>query len=335
MDGLCAKILESYNIHVKSAKKTKGYYVITTADSSYLLRKTSDSKERIVLRYELQEHLLNNDFLNIEKIHKTLDDNPFALMGDQRYVLSDHIAGHEADFDEPLELEKIMSKLASFHHKSEGLRSVAEQFYAECLTLRLSKMQKELSTLRKKITSTKSLSNFDILFLKNYDYYENNIHTAISLLGKANYQKKLDESFNKNTFSHNILKKETLVIKDGDVFITMLSGACVDHFSADIAMIISKYMKYSATRPINITKIVDMYSNFSHTKVDIDDLKIILARILLPSVFLKTAKEYYAKKRSWIPGELISELENEVSLRSAFCEYIEPLSRICEVHVDS
>lgn len=335
MDGLCAKILESYDIHVKSARKTKGYYVLTATEASYLLRKTSDSKERIWLRYELQEHLLNRGFSNIEKIHKTSDGNPFASVGEQRYVLSDYIIGREADFDEPFELEKIMSKLACFHHKSEELSGVSTQFYAECLTIRLSKMLKELSMLRKKIASTKSLSNFDLLFLRNYDYYENNIHTAMNLLDQADYKKKLDETFYKNTFSHNSLKKEALVIKDDDVFITMLSGVCIDHFSADIAMIINKYMKYSIARPINITKIVDMYSNFSHTKIDINDLKIILARLLLPSVFLKTAKEYYAKKRSWIPSELTSELENEVSLRPAFCEYIEPLSRICKISVDS
>ena len=329
MDGLCAKIMESYDIHTKSAKKTKGYYIITSTDSSYQLRKTSDSKERIELRYELQENLFGNGFFDIEKIHKTRDGNLFVLMGEQKYILNDHIIGREADFNDPLELKKIMSKLADFHKKNQGLRDIPKSFYAESLSVRLKKMYKELAVLRKKIAATKSLSNFDLLFLKNYDYYENNIHTALNLLDKADYQKKLDDTFDQNLFSHNMLKKESLVIKDDEVFITMLSGVCVDHFSADISLIINKYMKYSDERSIKITEITDMYSNSSHTKTDTNDLKIILARLLTPTVFLKTAKEYYAKKRSWVPSELTSELESEVSLRAAFCEYIEPLFRIC------
>ena len=335
MDGLYAKILENYDIQVKNSRKTKGYYIITTDSASYQLRKTSDTKERIELRYALQENLLSNDFSNIEKIHKTLEGNLFVSLGDQKYILSDHIAGYEADFDNPAELTKIMSKLADFHQKTEGLGNISKQFYAESLTASLAKMHKELSALRKKIASTKSLSNFDLLFLKNYDYYETNINRAISLLERANYQKKLDLTFGKNSFAHNTLKKESLVIKDNEVYFSMLSGVCVDHFSADIAMIINKYMKYSAEQQINITKIIDMYSDSSHTKIDTDDLKIILARLLLPSVFLKTAKEYYAKKRSWVPSELTSELESEVGLRAAFCEYIEPLVKICEINVDS
>ena len=331
MDGLCAKIIENYDIDVKNIKKTKGYYLINSSAASYALRKTSDTAERIEFRYKLQENLLANNFLNIEKIYPTCDGLLFMSHDEQKYILSDHISGEEADFDNRDELSKILSKLAEFHKKTVGLESLPEQFYAEDLNVRLTKMVSDFLMLRKKISTSKSLSNFDILFLKNHDYYESNINTAAALLHKANYHGKLMKAFSESSICHNMLKKETLVAKDNDIFISMLSGISVDHFSADISMIISKYMKYSAKRQIGIMEIIDMYSNSGYNKLDEADYMIILARLLMPSVFIGTAKQYYMKKRSWAPSALTTDLEHEISSRAAFLEYTEPLVRVCGI----
>jgi len=325
MDGLCVKILENYEIDVISIKKTKGYYVINTAQASYVLRKTSDSEERALLRYQIQETLLKNDFLDIEKIYKTRDNNLFVSEDGQKYILNDYIMGREADFDDIDDLSKILCKLAKFHQSAKSLDIVPKQFYADDLNARLTKMLSELSAFRKKITTSKSLSNFDLLFLKNYEYYEKKISTSAMLLDKANYPKKLEEAYSENSICHNNLKKETLMIKDNEVSIAMLSGISVDHFSADIAMIINKYMKYSSNRQINILDIIDMYSNAGNNKLDADDLNIVLARLLIPTVFLGASKEYYMKKRSWAPSVLTADLEQEINSRETFLEYIEPL----------
>jgi len=332
MDGLCEKLIANYEINASNVRKTKGYYVISDANSNtYSLRKTSDSDERIALRLLLQEHLANNGFADIEKIYKTKTGELFASLGEQKYILCDNITGRESDFNEPGELTKILAKLALFHHKTEGLPAVLEQFYAKDLTQSLSKMHSELVMLRKKVAASKSLSNFDILFLKNYEHYEKNIHISLELLNSAKYSEKLKGAFSKNSFCHNMLKKESLVIKAGEVFIAMLSGVYVDHFSADIALIVNKYMKYVSQRQIGIIELIDMYCDCAKTKVDKDDLKIILARLLMPGAFLEAAREYYSKKRSWAPSVLISELEHEVNSKAQALEYIEPLMWICEL----
>ena len=330
MDGLCEKLIANYEINASNVRKTKGYYVMSDANANtYSLRKTSDSDERIALRLLLQEHLVNNGFVDIEKIYKTKTGELFASLGEQKYILCDNIVGRESDFNEPGELTKILTKLALFHYKTEGLSEVCEQFYAKDLTQSLSKMRTELAMLRKKVVASKSLSNFDILFLKNYEHYEKNIHMSSELLKSAKYSEKLKDAFSKNSFCHNMLKKESLVIKDGEVFIAMLSGAYVDHFSADIALVINKYMKYVTQRQVGIVELIDKYCDCAKTEVDGDDLKIILARLLMPGAFLEAAREYYSKKRSWAPSALISEIEHEINSKAQAFEYIEPLMRIC------
>ncbi|MCL2564341.1 MAG: CotS family spore coat protein [Defluviitaleaceae bacterium] len=327
MDGLCTKILGNYDLDIKNIKKTKGYYVINCKSATYALRKTTDSPERIEFRCRVQRNLLNNDFKNIEKIYTTTEGSPFVLHEEQKYFLTDYIGGAEANFDDKKELSKILVKLAGFHQKSKGLVSVPDEFYAQNIDVRLNKMLSELSVLRKKINFSKGLRDFDLIFIKNYEYYEDNIYKALEIIGKSNYHNKMQEVCLSNSICHNLLKKETIVCYGDDIFFSAFSNCLVDHATSDIAAIISKYMKYSTDRHISVTEIIDMYSNSGHNSLSEGDCNIILARLLMPTGFLNAAKQYYMKKRSWAPSAVTSDLEFEINAREAFVEYIKPLFR--------
>ena len=326
MDGLCAKILENYEIDIKAVKKTKGYYIINGGGMFYALRKTSDTPERIEFRYKFQQNLLQKRFKNIEKIYPTREGGLFAMHDDQRYVLSDHASGSEANFEDRGELSRVLYALADLHQKSREANAAREQFRAEDMGVRLAKIGTELSSLRKRISAAKSLSDFDLLFFRNYEYYENNIDVAISLLAAANYPEKIQEAFAQNSVCHNALKKETILLCGEQVFFAALGGISVDHFSSDIALIISKYMKYSEDRTISVMEIIDMYSNSGHNKLDENDCRLILARLLIPTVFMDATKQYYMKKRSWVPSAVTADLEHEINARDDFLRYIEPLA---------
>ena len=325
MDGLLAKILSNYDVDIKNIKKTKGYYIINCKNINYVLRKTPDSPERIEFCYRVQKNLLNNDFKNIEKIYITTEGVPYVLHEEQKYILTDYISGREANFDDIKELSKILAKLADFHEKSKGLSPLPNEFYAENMRVRLKKMSVELSALRKKINFSKGLKEFDLIFLKNYEYYENNIYKALEIINRSSYHNKLKEVYFHNSICHNLLKKETIVCEGDDIFFSVFDRCIVDHATSDIAMIISKYMKYSAERAITVSEIINMYSASGYNNLDEDDYSIILARLLMPTGFLSAAKQYYMKKRSWVPSAFISDLEFEVNSKESFLAYINPL----------
>jgi len=325
MDGLCAKILVNYEIDVKNIKKTKGYYIINTADGAYALRKTPDTTDRIEFRLRLQKNFLSNDYKNIEKIYATTEGNPFVLHEEQKYILTDYLSGEEVRFDDKKELSKILEALSCFHKKSRGLNMVPNEFYSEHMGNRLKKMLEEIRAFKKKINFSKGLSDFDLIFLKNYDYYENNIHKAMEIVDKTNYNEKLKVAFSEKSICHNLLKKEAFAIKEGSVLFSSLSGCLVDHFTSDVAMIIIKYMKYDPERRISIVEIIDMYGDSGHNKLNNDDYNIILARLLMPTGFLNAASQYYIKKRSWAPSAVTGDLQYEINSIESFCKYIEPL----------
>jgi len=327
MDGLCAKILENYEVNVKNVKKTKGYYIINEKNAAYALKKTTDSAERMEFRYRVQKNLLSNDFNNIEKIYATIEGSPFVSYEEQKYFLTDYIPGTEADFNDKNTLSKVLCKLSDFHQKSKGLSLVPDEFYAFHIGISLKKMLTELSSFRKKINFTKGLRDFDLIFLKNYEYYEKNIHKALEIIAKTNYNEKLKKTSLHNSICHNLLKKETIVCVDDEIFLSAFDRCLVDHATSDIAMIINKYTKYSEDRRISVTEIIDMYSDSGHNKLDEDDYSIILAKLLMPTGFLSALKQYYMKKRSWAPSAVTSDLEFEINSKETFMEYVEPLFR--------
>lgn len=329
MDGLFAKIQDSYDVDVKNIKKTKGYYAFNSLGHAYVLRKTQDNANRFEFRMRLQKNLLANGFANIEKIYPTKEKGPFMLHEEQKYILTDSISGDEVNFDDKMILSKAFQALKDFHKSSEGLKVVPDEFYSEHMGIKLRKMAKDISMLRKRVNFSKGLSDFDLIFLKNYEFYERNIVKAIEILSKTNYHEKLKLVHNKNPVCHNLLKKETIVIVEGEVYLSSLSSCLVDHFSSDIAMFINKYMKYDIKRPISIMEIIDMYSDSGHNKLDICDYRIILSKLLMPAGFLNAAGQYYIKKRSWVPSAVTGDLEYEINSREAFCDYIEPLLSMC------
>lgn len=329
MDGLLTKILANYELDYKNIKKTKGYYIVNTADKTYALRKTGDSADHIEFRCAVQKKLLNNGFFNLEKIYPAREGSLFVLHEEQKYILTDYISGEGAGFEDREELSEILRCLADFHHKSKGAGRVAERFYAAHMGERLKRMAKELSIFRKKINFSKTLSDFDLIFLKNYEYYERNINTAIEILAKTDYNEKLKEALLQNAVCHNLLKKETIVIKESAVFLTSLSDCIRDHFTSDIAMIIARYLKYDIKGSIAAMEIINMYSDFGHTRLDRNDYRIILARLLMPSGFLSVLEQYYKKKRTWAPSALTGDLEYEIKSQKDFWGYIEPLFSIC------
>ena len=322
MDGLLVKLLESYGLSAKNIKRTKGYYIINVGAETFALRKSSERAESLEFRCRVQKKLLDGGFKNIERLHLTVDGKPFVQRDDQRFILTDYVSGTDVNFEDKGDLAMLLAALSDFHDKSKGINDAPAEFLSEHLPTRLRKMGLQLKDFAKRAKGSKNLSEFDMIFLKYYEDYDKCISLALKILTGTKYDHKLAEAHNIGSICHNLLKKDTVTIKGGEIMFTSLSNCMVDHFTTDIVMVLSKYMKYDPQRRIPIMEIIDMYTT---NRPQRDDYAIILARLLMPTAFLCAAAEYYVKKRSWVPSQVTGELMYEVDSREAFFEYIAPL----------
>ena len=325
MDGICSGLIRNYDINVLGVKKFRGFYIISTDTGKYSLKKTADSEPQLVFRLQLQNKLAGFGGFYMEKIYETKEQKLFAEAEGVNYILTDYIEGTEADFDKKAHLGSIISSLAFFHEHSnvngeiirpaaEDMRKVAKRYYTE------------LNDMKKKIDLSKGLSEFDMLFLRNCDYYMENTKICEELLNEGNYEEKYEKAINGGYVCHNLLKRENLIVKGGEIWLASFSACRLDYYTTDLAMLIERYIKYSKTKAVSVMDIVNKYSKYR--KVEQEDCAIILAAILLPESFLKIAKQYYLKKRSWVPTSIVAKMEEIVSTKATTLEYLRPLLEI-------
>ena len=321
MDNICSGLIRSYDINVKSGRKTKGFYIIISPAGKYCLKKTNDDFAHLEFQIQIQENLKNSGMANFEKIYLTKDNKPFAEAGGIKYILTDYTDGEEADFDNEEHLDGIIKALAVFH-KNAGVLGESTRYNAQDMRKISRKYYNELDSMKKRIDPSKGLSEFDMLFLKNCDYYMNNALTCEKILSGGQYGEKHENAVNKGCICYNLLKKANLIMSDGEAWLASFSGCRRDYYTKDIAALIERYMKYSKSKAFSPEDIINKYSNYS--PVDKDDRAIILAELLSPEGFVKIAGEYYSKKRSWVPTSIIFKMEKIISTKATNAEYLRP-----------
>ena len=325
MDVLYTELIKSYDIKCTNVKKFRGFYIITSNTSKFSLKKTENNELQLLFQIELQKKLEEAGMFNFEKIYETKDNKPCVCIGGVNYILTDYIEGGEVDFDKEEHLNAIIKALADFHKNSKGnYMDFSPKAEEMCKTAK--KYYAELNAIKKKTNPSKGLSEFDILFLRNCDYYMNNAKICEEILNGGNYRQRYENAISGAMVCHNLLKRENLIIKEGSLWLASFSGCRLDYYTSDIAMLIERYFKYSKYKDFSPMDIVNKYSNY--LPIDREDCRIILAAMLLPEAFVKISGQYYAKKRSWVPTSIVDKMESIVSTKATITEFLQPLFEI-------
>jgi len=325
MDRIFSQLIREYNINAVSVKKIRGFYAINTVDGKYSLKKTADTPSQLMFQIQIQQKLEEAAIINFEKIYFTKDNAPCTQAEGINYILTDYIEGNEADFDKEEHIDGIIEMLANFHEYGNG-GNKGLQLKAEDLRLSAKKYYDEITAIKKKLDLSKGLSGFDMLFLKNCDYYINNAKKCEEILDAGSYLQKFDRAVRDGKLCHNLLKKENIIVKNNKFWLASFSKCSLDYYTTDLAMIIERYIKYSKNKNLSAVDIINKYSK--HFPVDCDDYAIIFAALLLPAGFAKTLRAYYAKKRSWAPTSITAKMEAIVSTKATTEEYLKPLAEI-------
>ena len=166
-------------------------------------------------------------------------------------------------------------------------RWLAEQF---------AKRVNEMTALKKRVKKQGRLSEFDVIFLKNYDYYMENLNNSLALLKESQFDELCQAAKEQNAICHNQYKEELLYMKEGDVTVTNFNDVSIDPCLMDLADIIKRYIKYFGDGRLCLAEILEMYTKTN----DLSDAEIqaLYPLLLYPTKFIKICNQYYVKNRS-------------------------------------
>jgi CotS family spore coat protein len=318
MDDMSGLALRGFGVKAQRVVKEKACFILVTGKGQRVLRRVAESPERLRFQFTVTEHLYASGFRAIERMYPGLDGEPFAQQEGGLYVMTDLLRYREFDFRSPEEFTGVLETVAALHTHLRGVDFPGEIFREPGSLLETAAGHlRFLQGVRKKIHQ---LSDFDVLFLKNYAYYTEALQAAVAGLGAAGYEALARQAQAANMLCHKNLKEETVLLDPaGRPWLADFSQACVAPELSDLAALIQRHGKKSAA-PMAVAQALEIYNR--RNPLPPGGEAVVRAMLRYPAKFIKTCQQYYSKKRSWAPGAMINCMRQIVEGRAAYDGYV-------------
>ncbi|MCL2407184.1 MAG: hypothetical protein FWC95_04575 [Defluviitaleaceae bacterium] len=275
-----------------------------------IIQKPRGGKDNLIFAHYVKENLIENGFEDIDRYYIAASGLPYCEIAGDVYTVAHapYIGKYtETDFANIDAVSEVAAKIGQLHNLV-----LKPQFFADFtahfphrkdydnFTGRdgLAKQLKTMQGYKKIVKRQSRLSDFDVLFLKNFNAYDNAVNEISEIIDGLN-------GSNLSGFCHNMIKEEAMLKSGGILYVTGFDESSADSFMFDLAQIITRYIRMSG-RLIDgdLHAILDTYNN--RNPLSNHDLRFLYAVLLFPGKFYKTCVKYYSKKRTWTPASFTS-----------------------------
>ena len=337
MNEISVQVLAGFGIRARRVIKEKSQYICFTDKGNKYIRRSFDSAERIMFQHEAKERLHDAGFSSTDRFEMTASKQgePFVAFDGGLYTMTAHAVLREPDFTDNDIFRLALDTAAAFHNAARRLRFAGHVFYADHSTGAPSadvfrKHFSQLTTMKKKLSSQKKLSDFDVLVLKNYDFYIGLIETAAEMLEKFNFDTLDLAARRAHHLCHGALKEGNMPIytvgSHDRIQISNFSRAAVGSTLSDVATLIARYMKNMPDKPLPLNDIIALYT--AKCPLGTDELQVLYPLLIYPHKFIRICNQYYSKKRTWTPNALTNRMEATIKNKEAIFDYAAALKKI-------
>lgn len=304
MEDLNPQVVKGFGRRFKGCNRVRGVYLCNTDKGIKKVKKVDSAKDNILFQHMAKEQLYSKGFKNIDRFCISVDGMPYYIFNDSLYIMSDYIEGVECDFSK--NLKSAVQQLAVMHKSADGIKNLKCNDFID-INMFYKKRTIEMLRLKKRISNISSLTELDILILKNYDYYYNQCIKSIDMIEKSKYNELLNLAKQKGSFCHNNYREENVIININGTYVTNFENCTCDIHIMDLANIIRRYMKKPYCGEEQAYEILELYNNIK--TIDKDEIIVLLAILTFPYKFLKICNKYYNRRRTWIQSGMTYSLE--------------------------
>lgn len=319
IEALNYQVLRGFNLKPGNVLKQKGNFIVNAHGKRSMLQKTDENINHILFSHDIKNFLKENNFKNVDHFSLSINNTPYYTYNNENYIMTEAPEAEQMDFSKVELFLRLVSDTALMHKILKEMRFSGEAFKGGNMLKRLSDSKNQLSKIKRQIGNSGRMSDFDVVFLKTYEEYMEKISLALDILRTENY---MQESGNKS-ICHNILKKENIYVKNGEIFFSNFSKASFDYCIFDLSSLIKRYLKHNTEKRIDIYQIVDTYAKVN--PIGDEEINILYAFLLYPEGFVNVCESFYYKKRSFIPSSMERKLILETEGRRKYEEYINRL----------
>jgi CotS family spore coat protein len=327
MQGLEKTIYERYGLNIKHIKPFKDTYILSTQQGKKILKKSFFFPERIFFVHGAKEHLIKNNFVNIDKYCSTIDGEPYFHYEGNNYTISDAVEGRECDFNSRNDIKCASRMLAHLHKASKGYAPDERSRPCDELGKLPMYFNKRLTEIRRlKKIAKKGKSSFDHLFLKYVDYFYQVGENVLKQILESGYSRVVEKTKESGMFCHHDFNYNNIIFSSDNISIINFDYCCFDLKVYDITNFLRRKMRKCRWNINEAGIILEEYRLVEN--IDKDEFIIMKLMLQFPQKFWRVANRFYNSKRSWAEKHFIKKLEEvveEIKYHERFMELIDSL----------
>lgn len=319
------EIERQFNLEIENIKPSKGVYCLKSKEGLRCLKKINYGPQKLLFVYGAKEHLIKNGFKSVDKYYLNIDGEPYALVNEDLYTLSEWLEGRECDFHN-LEDVKLASKtLAKLHEASKGYDPPENSKLKSDLGRWPNLMKKRVKSLDKMRDMSRKKTNkseFDLIYIKSMEFYKEMGKIAHKTLEESNYNELCDIAERDKSFCHHDYTYHNIIIdKEDNVNIIDFDYSKREIRAFDVSNFMIKVLKRVDWNFDYAKGILDSYNEVSPLRDD--EYKVLLAYLQFPQRYWRLANRYYYNEVNWGQNTFSKKLQNIIDEKDKYLDFLE------------
>lgn len=319
------EIERQFDIKIESIKPNRGVYYLKTNKGFKCLKKIDYGIQKLLFVYAAKEHLILNGFDGVDRYCLNINGNPYALVNEDIYTLSEWIEGRECNFYEKEDLIKSSKTLAVLHERSKGYEPPENSKlktdlgrWTHLMEKRVRSFEKMRDMARKKGRKTP----FDLCYIKNVDYFKQVGLKSIKILNNSEYMNLCKKTEEEKGFCHHDYTYHNIIIDKEDKVNVIDFDYCKREIRVyDISNYLIKVLKRCDWNIEYAKIIIDAYNEVS--PLEEREYRVLFAFLLFPQRFWRLSNRFYYNEVNWGQSTFNKKIQELVDEREKFNKLIE------------
>ncbi|MGL5152583.1 MAG: CotS family spore coat protein [Clostridium sp.] len=327
------EIERQFDVKIETIKANKGVYYLKTNKGDRCLKKINYGPQKLLFVYGAKEHLVKNGFNEVDNYFLNIEGEPYALVNEDLYTLSEWLEGRECDFHNIEEVKRASETLAKMHEASKGydppenskLKSDLGR-WPGLMTKRIKALDKMRDMVRKKSNK----SDFDMVYLKSIDFYKEMGREALKTMEESDYYELCMLAESEKGFCHHDYTYHNIIFTEENGVYVIDFDYCKREIRAfDISNFMIKVLK-RVDWDIDFAKtIIEAYDNVS--KIKPEEYKVLYSFLQFPQRYWRLANRYYYNEVNWGQATFANKIESIINEKE---KYLDFLSKFKEIYID-
>ncbi|EES49540.1 CotS family spore coat protein [Clostridium botulinum] len=318
------EIERQFDIKIETIKANKGVYYLKTNKGERCLKRINYGPQKLLFVYGAKEHLIKNGFSNLDRYYLNINDEPYALVNEDLYTLSEWLEGRECDFRNIDEVKIAAKTLAGMHEASKGYDPPENSKLKSDLGRWPHLMEKRTKSIdkMKDIIRKKNIKNdFDMIYLKSMEFYRDLGKQALQTLKESNYYELCMVAEQEKTFCHHDFTYHNIIIDNNEKPHIIDFDYCKREVRTfDISNFMIKVLKRVDWNIDFAKAIIESYN--SVCKLRDDEYKVLYAYLQFPQRYWRLANRYYYNEVNWGQNTFTNKLSSIIDEKDKFLSFL-------------